>query len=135
MRESQKEYLLILAHLFLEHEHFEKARILLVALRELFPADPGVARALSYCYYRLGFYEEALGEAEASLEMDMPDDSARSMAVANISHFLRGKALWALGREEEAQDALSLYFSRQQPRLPAPRVELPNGAARAVSPF
>ncbi|HSI84739.1 MAG: hypothetical protein ACAI35_15405 [Candidatus Methylacidiphilales bacterium] len=134
MKESQKEYLLILAHLFLEHEHFEKSRTILVALRELFPADASVARALAYVYHQLGYQDEALAEAEASLEMDLPDDSPRSLAVANTGRLLRSKALWAMGREDEARDALSEYFAMQQPRLPQPSAPLPSGT-NAASPF
>lgn len=106
MRTEHKEILSVLGYFFLEHGQPDKALVLLEALGALFPADPGIAKSLSYAYLRAGRYRDAL------------DAAARANAERDDAfiHLLRGKALWGLGRTHEARACLAQYLAPRSTR-------------------
>lgn len=101
MRTEHKDILSVLGYFFLEHGQADKALVLLEALGALFPEDPGIAKALSYAYLQAGRYRDALDAAgPATAEQD-----------SVFIHLLRGKALWGLGRVDEARACLARYLA------------------------
>ncbi|MBK7542569.1 MAG: tetratricopeptide repeat protein [Candidatus Competibacteraceae bacterium] len=101
MRDEHKAILRVLGHFFLEHDQAGKALVVLQALRAVYPADAGIARSLSYAYLQAGRYQDALDAArQADAE---PDRGSIDL--------LQGKALWGLGRTDEARACLARYLA------------------------
>ncbi|MEI2740847.1 MAG: tetratricopeptide repeat protein [Candidatus Competibacter sp.] len=101
MRTDHKDMLSVLGHFFLEHGQTDKALVLLDALQALFPEDPDIAKSLSYACLQAGRYQEALDAANRGIaERD-----------AAFIHLLRSKALWGLGRADEARACLARYLA------------------------
>jgi len=103
MRDQQQELLLLLASLFLQNEKAEQAVVLLEALQVLSPADPEVPRQLALAYLLARQFSQSLAAADRFLAAQTDKSDTRSMAL------IRSRALWALGRADEARSALQLF--------------------------
>ena len=103
LSEAQKESLQVLADVYLNQSQSEKAVILLEALHDLYPQDPSVVKALSYAYLLAGRPEDALTMSDVFLRL------AGSSPDSNPILLIRGQALWALGRVEEARTTMARY--------------------------
>ena len=102
---EQKEALQVLADVYLLNAtQCAKAVILLEALHSLDQRDAGVAKALSYAYLLCGRPEDALKMSDVFLRL------AGSSPDSNPILLIRSKALWALGRTEEARTTMNRYI-------------------------
>ncbi|MCB1804807.1 MAG: tetratricopeptide repeat protein [Candidatus Competibacteraceae bacterium] len=101
---EQKETLQILADVYLNQAQIEKAVTLLEALHSVDQRDAGVAKALSYAYLLAGRPEDALTLSDVFLRL------AGSSPDSNPILLIRSKALWALGRAEEARTTINRYM-------------------------
>lgn len=101
MDQIPKETLSLLAYLYLEHFKYEKALNLLKALNLMYPEDIQLLRMLSFAYLKNGYYQEALTYSEKSLKKGIDEEEIMA------SNLIKGKALWALGKEEAARYTLS----------------------------
>lgn len=105
MDDEQKEFLLVLGYFYLQNRKPAKALVLFKALAELFSEDLNVVKALSYACMLCGDHDKALSLAERFLsESNTDDDEA-------LGRLLKGKALWGMGRREEARSTMSNFFS------------------------
>ncbi len=104
MKEDQKDFLLLLSYLFLKNGKNEKANTLLCALHGIDPEDSRVT--LSYCYSSLlsGDYEKALELANVLL------GEGNINRYKRLGLFMKSKALWGLGKEEESQYAMNRFL-------------------------
>ncbi len=99
MGEEDREALILLAYLFMQHGRPDKAVILLLALDEAFPRDRYVPRLLAHCLLHQKKPQEALPFAEKLLVL--PDLSEEEQRLAALLH---AETLWQIGqREPEAQ--------------------------------
>lgn len=108
-REEHTEALHVLADVYLDQGHADRAAVLLEALTVLEPNNAATFRALSYAWLLAGRYKDALAATDALLRLEatMPD---------NIPALLiRSKALWALGQTAEAQQSLQRYLELATP--------------------
>ncbi|WP_290922235.1 tetratricopeptide repeat protein [Halodesulfovibrio sp.] len=64
MNSTDKESLLLLAHLYLQHGKEPDARVLLEAVQELFPEDSYACRALAWIYLKQGNIADALEQLD-----------------------------------------------------------------------
>lgn len=101
MNKKNKEPLMLLAYLYLEHFKYEKALNLLKGLFILYPEDNDIRRSLAFACLKTGDYQNALMHAEGSLKAD----SKLEDQIA--THLIKGKALWGLGKEEAARQSLN----------------------------
>lgn len=101
---DHKEVLQVLADVFLNQGQSEKAVLLLEALYSLAPQDAQIVKALCYAYLITGRYEQTLTMADVFLRL--PGRVPESTPILLI----RSKALWALGRTEEARTSLNRYI-------------------------
>lgn len=100
---EQKEALQVLADVYLNQAQSEKAVVLLEALHNLDRRDPVVAKALSYGYLLIGRPEDALAMSDVFLRL------VGASPESNPILLIRGRALWALGRAEEARMTMNRY--------------------------
>ena len=104
LSEDQKEALLVLADVYRDQAQGSKAIVLLEALHSLDRHDPDVAKALSYAYLLAGRPEDALEMSDLFLRL------VGSSPDSNPIMLIRSKALWALGRAEEARMTMLRYI-------------------------
>jgi predicted Zn-dependent protease len=100
MNQQEQTLLNLLGYVFLQSARPEKAAVVLAALDALAPGQAAVIRALVLAQLRSDKPERAL----ASL-----DRLAMAGGVDAAFHLLRGQALVALGRPEEASVAMQNY--------------------------
>lgn len=99
--EKQKNYLLILAYIYLKNNQLEKAITIYKALWHLFPETEGITFCLSYLYLNTGQYENALFFIDIYLENKNFD----------LGYLIKGQSLLKLGRNFEAKEAVRHYLS------------------------
>jgi len=106
---EQRDLLKLLGYLYLRYGCFDKAVVLFEALLLQNPQDDHAAHSLACACVRTGRYDSALAQLDRLL--DGGDFSA-------LTYLLRGQALSALGRREEAARSMLLYMdarTRAQP--------------------
>ena len=103
MDRRQKQFMAHMGHIYLQNGKLERARVIFHALQVLFPEDPYVHKACSYMYLLEGDYAAALQEANRYLL------TARHDAGRIVGYLLGCKALWGMGREQEARDMFQRY--------------------------
>lgn len=97
MEDSHKDFLAVLGHCFLQCGQYERARVVFEGMVALFPDD---TRALASLGYVLGRLDQPAAALEAIERLDrLPLTAADQI----FSRLLRGRALWALGRHDEAR--------------------------------
>ncbi len=107
--DSQKEFLQLLAYLYIQHQKYDKAYAIFEALQYLYPEDTEIIRSLSFLELTKGNAEKALELAEASLiEPVTPRQRAASL-------FLKSQALWKLGKTEDARRVLKQFIQLRGP--------------------
>lgn len=107
MNTDQKDFLSILAYLYLQHSKLTKSVVLFEALHELYPDDMQVMKSLSYNYYLLKDYPQALSLLNYVI------DHCTTKQDLIVSHLLKAKILWANGEHEEARTALKIFIENQ----------------------
>jgi type III secretion protein Y len=101
---DHQEVLQVLADVFVNQGQPEKAVVLLEAIYSLQPQNAQVIKALSYAYLSAGRYEQTLTMADVFLRL------RGATADSNPILLIRSKALWSLGRAEEARASLNRYI-------------------------
>ncbi len=97
MDRSHKDFLSVLGHCFLRHGRFGDARTVFEAMAVLFPGDVLVMASLSYALLQQGDPDGALASTDTLLRLALTE---RDRSYAQL---IRGRALLALGRVEEAR--------------------------------
>jgi tetratricopeptide (TPR) repeat protein len=96
-----KDYLSILAYIYLKNNQLEKAITVYKALWHLFPESESVAFSLSYLHLRTHQFDSALFYADAYL----------ARCGTPLGHLLKGQALLQLGRNYEAKEAIRQFLN------------------------
>jgi uncharacterized protein HemY len=105
INKQQKEFLLVLGHLYTQHTKYTDAKIVFEALLLFFPKDYHIMRSLAYAYLNDGDYEHALEMNERSKHPMMTKED-------NAFFFLiQSKALWRIGKTHEAKQAFNQFLS------------------------
>jgi hypothetical protein len=110
MKENQRDCLEVLGYLFLCNHKTEKALVLLEALQALSPSDPHVSRSLCYAYLINRQYEQALSQAERVLR-ETPEPENKE-----IAYLFKSRALWGLGKGEEARRVMNSFLDSRESR-------------------
>ncbi len=98
-----REFWALLGFTYMEHGKFDKARVVFELLKGAFD-DVNSLKALSYICLKTGRYEEALAYADAFIKR-CEDEKKRKTAF-----LLKSRALWALGRREEARQYMKKFL-------------------------
>ena len=112
---AQRDALWNLGYVYLRHRQADKARTVFAALCALFPHQPAFALALAYAELLAGRPRQALAGLDRTRQQQ-PQQTALGGAEA-VLRLLRGRALAALGRDDEARRELQHYL--QARGLPA----------------
>jgi predicted Zn-dependent protease len=99
LNREMRDALAVYGHLLLTARQVDKAHALFDGMRELFPGDAFVTRNLAFTALATGDAAGALALADEARAAGTPDEAA-------AMDILRGKALFALGRAEEARASL-----------------------------
>lgn len=108
MNQKQKEYLLVLAYLYLRYRKFEKALVVLLILKRLYPGDPHILLSRAYAYLSMRVFQAALQEAEETLVCATREDHIA------YAHFVKAHALFGLGREREGREVFNYFLNYQR---------------------
>jgi len=113
LRRDVRDALAVYGYLLLAAGQKEKAHAVFKGMRVLFPDDAHVAKSLAVTSLAAGDPQSALALADEARGRGSDEDAAALDAV-------RGKALYALGRLDEARTALGQSLARRAaPRLAA----------------
>lgn len=99
--EKQKNFLQILAYMYVQNVQFDKAIIVYKALMELFPENDKITFCLSYLYLNTEQFDTALYYADTYLNRH----------PTGLGCLLKGKVLFKLGRNYEAKETISEFFN------------------------
>jgi tetratricopeptide (TPR) repeat protein len=103
-----KDYLLVLAYMYMKNNQLEKAITIYQALRHLFPESEGMSFCLSYLYYQSQQYDTALFYADSHL----------SKKPSALGFLLKSQVLSKLGRHAEAKEAIRRFLSTHYAQHP-----------------
>lgn len=98
--EKHKNYLLVLAYIYLKNNQMKKAITIYKALLHLCPDTEGVTFCLSYLYLSTGQYENALFYVDIYLGNKTYD----------LGYLIKSQSLLKLGRQFEAKEAVQKYM-------------------------
>lgn len=102
--EEHRDALHLLATIYLDQGHTEKGICLLEALDVMEPHHPPLLKTLSYAYIASGHFQKAFTILDALLRLSLPMPENAPLLL------LQARALWGLGRTEEATDTLNRYY-------------------------
>lgn len=105
MDKRHKDFLSILAYIYLKNNQFEKAITVYKALWHLFPDSHRLTLCLGYLYLATHQHERALFYAESFLAANHE---------IGLGHLLKGQALYKLGKKFEAQKAIQQFFAAKR---------------------
>jgi regulator of sirC expression with transglutaminase-like and TPR domain len=97
MTNASREFLSLLGYVFLEHGQGAKAVTVYEALHALDPDDPATSRRLAFAYLMDDRFVECLRHGDAHMDRFPTDPQLETIRLA------RGRALWNLGRQNEAR--------------------------------
>jgi len=109
MNDSEREFLYVLGYFFLQNNKNRKAADIFRALHALYPDTAAYTGALSYACLRMDDFAGALEYAEDFL--DHPLDSSHQ----EFGFFLKSRALWGLGKEDEARKTFQRFYQGRAP--------------------
>jgi tetratricopeptide (TPR) repeat protein len=124
IRRDVRDALAVYGYLLLSAQQTEKAHAVFKGMRVLLPDDPHVARSLAMTSLATGDAAAALALADQARTQAAEEDLAAIDA-------LRGKALFALGRLDEARAALGQSLTRRAGPLPGVNGSAPTPAKPA----
>jgi intergrase/recombinase len=108
LTDEQKNFLYLLAYMYLQQSKHTQALHLLRILRLHTAADMKIALALAYCLYKGSRLEEALKVLNS---LDVNNLSPRHKTAY---FFINSKVLWDLKKEAESRDMLQHYLKCRQ---------------------
>lgn len=117
---QDQEFLAFLAHVYLQNGKPDKAAVILTALDLAQPNRPLTLAALAAAQIR---------SDKASRALETLDRLAMSGRIDAVFHLLRGQALNALGRKDEATLAMQTYLQMRAASTPDTRTDHGAGAA------
>lgn len=110
---SQKAYLSVLAYTLLQNAKYERALVVLLVLKRLYPQDPLIPLSRAYAYLKLKAHKAAYEEAEIA-ERLYPKGPRQIFAS-----LMKSKALWDLGQQEEARKILMSFVGDRKKTTPS----------------
>tara|TARA_B100000989_G_scaffold275975_1_gene235917 strand:+ start:1093 stop:1470 length:378 start_codon:yes stop_codon:yes gene_type:complete len=105
---QQKEHLLILSYLFLRHAKYEKALVLLLILKRIFPEDAHILLSRAYAYISMNVYKGALEEADEALNL------TKNPAYVAYAHLVKARAFWHMEKPNEAREEFRHFLRYKQ---------------------
>lgn len=108
MSPEQREYLALLAWLYLQHGETDKAIVLLRAGARLAPDDIQILKMLAYAELTIGDAGSALASVERHARAGGDDHAASPIQL------IRARALLALGRGIEARECFRRFIEARQ---------------------
>jgi tetratricopeptide (TPR) repeat protein len=105
---SQKEFLLVLAYLYVRYCKYDEALIIYRGLFEFFEDDPEIILDLIFTLYATGQSQEAVNYIEKLEGIDL----ARSKE--KLFFLLKSHVAWGLGRDREARESLIRYLCLEE---------------------
>ncbi len=112
LRREVRDALAVYGHLLLSAQQTAKAHALFKGMRVLFPDDSHVAKSLAVTSLATGDPQGALALVDEARAQASDEDAAALDTV-------RGKALFALGRVDEARAALTDGLARRMAPRPS----------------
>ena len=106
LRRDARDALAVYGYLLLQAQQVAKAHAVFKGMRVLFPDDVHVAKSLAMTSLATGDHAAALALVDEAREKAPPEDAAALDA-------LRSKALYALGRLDDARVALTRSLTRR----------------------
>lgn len=111
MTTAQKEFLLVLAYIYLQHAKYSKAITLYELLYEFYPEDLHIHKSLSYTYFMLEDYEQALSFNEQILAKVIQQEELE------LAYLLKAKILWSMGETAQSRDSLKSFIKQKPKRV------------------
>ena len=108
---GQKEFMFVLAYLYVCHSKYDEALIAYRGLYEFFPNDKDVMIGLSLALYFTG------RSSEARRYIDALDGVALSNRQEQVFYLLKSHVLWNLGIDKEARQALVHYLGFEEKNI------------------
>jgi tetratricopeptide (TPR) repeat protein len=96
--------------LYTQNARFADAKVLFEAMLQFYPEDEHLLRSLAYCYLHLGDYEHTLDALERCTHPGMPGGPYEAFCL-----LLRSKALWRLGKAQEARKCFLAFIEKSTP--------------------
>lgn len=97
MNDDLKDFLSVIAYIYLQNQKIDRALLLLKALSALYPSDAKIGISLCYAYLLGGQYNEALYETELWLVMSNPGSEEKGLL-----ELIKSRILLGLGDREGA---------------------------------
>ncbi len=95
--DEEREYLMVVAYLFLQHGKWEKALTLYEALDRIVPGDLQVLKGLVVSGFHTGRLDQTLKQVEQW------ENAATSREEKTMARMMRARILWRLGHHEAAR--------------------------------
>lgn len=105
LSEAQVIAMRVLADVYMEQDRADKAVVLLEALYSLEPKQGSILKSLCYAYLVAEHHELCLKMVSAYRKLESLNAQTSPILL------IQGRALLALGREQEAQTAMDRYMS------------------------
>lgn len=124
MTTQQKECLTLLVYCFVKFNKWEQAQEGLNFLIEHYAKDLNVLQLSSYTHLNMNNSRLALRDADKAL------DYSKTPSSLATSHLLRSKALWQIGKKEQARESLDIFFQHQNAFLSQSRASIDHQIAQ-----
>lgn len=111
MDKSQREFLLILAYLYVRYGKYDEALVLYRGLNEFFQDDTSVLLGLIFSLY---FTDR---QSEAVQYLDKLDGVEMSTKNQKLFYLLRSHVAWGVGRDSDARDSLIHYLGLEEKEI------------------
>lgn len=105
VNESQREFLLILAYLYVRYGKYDEALVVYRGLYEFFHDDTEVLLGLSFALYLTSRALEAMQYLDRLDGIDLP------IKLEKFFYLLRSHVSWSIGRDDDARDGLIHYLA------------------------
>jgi tetratricopeptide (TPR) repeat protein len=113
---SQKEFLLVLAYLYVRYCKYDEALTVYRGLFEFFEDDTDVLLDLIFALYVTGRAQEAVTYIEKLEGVDLPRDKEK------LFFLLKSHVTWGLGRDRESRESLIRYLGLEEQDMRAQEV-------------
>ncbi|MDR2735315.1 MAG: hypothetical protein LBB20_00515 [Puniceicoccales bacterium] len=108
MDNSQKEFLMVLAYLYIRYSKYDEAFLLLKGLKEFFPDDIDLGLSYANACFATQRPKDAFAELEALDGKELDNQQKK------LFYILRSKTMWALGHDSEARSALVHFLGIEE---------------------
>jgi hypothetical protein len=122
VNKSQKEFLLILAYLYICYGKYDEALVLHRGLYEFFPEDIEVLLGLSFSLYFTSRPLEAIQCLERLDGVEMISKHQK------LFFLLKSHVTWSVGRDSEARDNLIYYLGLEEKEIREQEANVGKGA-------